>query len=412
MRIGRPCRAARSARVARPALSASRISARNRRGWHAGAASGIATQARRRPQGQDVGASSFDSPFACMLRLLRIHALSANVGRMSRGSRKHGRGAAAHPRAVDTIARAVLCAAMSRPISIAHRGGRGLWPENTLFAFAHAMDAGCGGAELDVQLTRDGALVVVHDFRLSPAFFRCDGEWWRGPQTAHPRLSRSPSCAPSTSAAPMPRSQIRQAAFRITAPHDGEYVPLFADVLDLIGARDFHLFIEIKTAWHDRRLSAPPEAVADATLAAAAGEELSRARDAGQLRLDCAFTRARARTRASRAGFSRCRPGTWAGSAKPRGRRVSRRRNTGRCRTRSRRQAGRAGCRSSPMPRRVAVAEAHALGLNVGVWNLNTRKRDPQICTARGVDAICSDYPDRLVTALGRYKPSNSAVER
>ena len=39
-------------------------------------------------------------------------------------------------------------------------------PENTLAAFADAMARGCDGVELDVQLTRDGVVVVHHDFRL------------------------------------------------------------------------------------------------------------------------------------------------------------------------------------------------------------------------------------------------------
>ena len=42
------------------------------------------------------------------------------------------------------------------PWNIAHRGGAGLRPENTLAAFAHAIALGADGAELDVQLTRDG----------------------------------------------------------------------------------------------------------------------------------------------------------------------------------------------------------------------------------------------------------------
>ena len=69
---------------------------------------------------------------------------------------------------------------MTKPLNIAHRGGAGLWPENTLFAFVNAAKAGYDGAELDVQLTRDGRLAVFHDFRLSPALCRRpDGRWVR-----------------------------------------------------------------------------------------------------------------------------------------------------------------------------------------------------------------------------------------
>lgn len=45
----------------------------------------------------------------------------------------------------------------------AHRGASGYAPENTLDAFQKAIDMGADGIELDVQLTKDGKVVVVHD---------------------------------------------------------------------------------------------------------------------------------------------------------------------------------------------------------------------------------------------------------
>ncbi|MFR2837377.1 MAG: glycerophosphodiester phosphodiesterase family protein, partial [[Clostridium] nexile] len=45
----------------------------------------------------------------------------------------------------------------------AHRGASGYAPENTLEAFALAMDIGADGIELDVQMTKDGEVVVIHD---------------------------------------------------------------------------------------------------------------------------------------------------------------------------------------------------------------------------------------------------------
>ena len=59
-----------------------------------------------------------------------------------------------------------------QPWNIAHRGGAALSPENTLAAFADAIARGCDGAELDVQLTRDGVVVVHHDFRLKAGLAR------------------------------------------------------------------------------------------------------------------------------------------------------------------------------------------------------------------------------------------------
>jgi glycerophosphoryl diester phosphodiesterase len=49
------------------------------------------------------------------------------------------------------------------PTNLAHRGASGRAPENTLEAFRLAVESGAGGLELDVHLTRDGYVVVIHD---------------------------------------------------------------------------------------------------------------------------------------------------------------------------------------------------------------------------------------------------------
>lgn len=48
-------------------------------------------------------------------------------------------------------------------LAMAHRGGGGLWPENTMYAFANAAELGVDVIEMDVHSTRDGELVVIHD---------------------------------------------------------------------------------------------------------------------------------------------------------------------------------------------------------------------------------------------------------
>ncbi len=45
----------------------------------------------------------------------------------------------------------------------AHRGYSGLYPENTMLAFDKAREAGCKAMELDVHLSKDGELVIIHD---------------------------------------------------------------------------------------------------------------------------------------------------------------------------------------------------------------------------------------------------------
>ena len=57
------------------------------------------------------------------------------------------------------------------PIITAHRGYSSAAPENTLPAFQLAIDQGCERAELDVQMTKDGVVMVTHDTSLR----RCTG---------------------------------------------------------------------------------------------------------------------------------------------------------------------------------------------------------------------------------------------
>jgi len=54
----------------------------------------------------------------------------------------------------------------NNPLIIAHRGASVIAPENTLAAFALAMESGADGIELDVRLSRDGVPVVIHDATL------------------------------------------------------------------------------------------------------------------------------------------------------------------------------------------------------------------------------------------------------
>jgi glycerophosphoryl diester phosphodiesterase len=55
-------------------------------------------------------------------------------------------------------------AAEGRVLVYGHRGARAYAPMNTIPSFALAIDQGADGIELDVQLTADGELVVIHDF--------------------------------------------------------------------------------------------------------------------------------------------------------------------------------------------------------------------------------------------------------
>lgn len=50
-----------------------------------------------------------------------------------------------------------------RPLNIAHRGGKGLSPEHTIFAYEKALQVGADVLELDIHSTKDGEIVAIHD---------------------------------------------------------------------------------------------------------------------------------------------------------------------------------------------------------------------------------------------------------
>ena len=58
----------------------------------------------------------------------------------------------------------------------AHRGGSSEKPENTTDAFKHALSKGLNFMECDVQISRDGKVVIAHDDTLE----RMCGDDYRG----------------------------------------------------------------------------------------------------------------------------------------------------------------------------------------------------------------------------------------
>src|SRR5262245_32698517 len=82
---------------------------------------------------------------------------------------------------------------MSRPLVVAHRGGAGLAPENTLGACARALQLGVDAIEVDVRLTRDGVPWVLHDATLDRT------------TTGHGALAEHPAASLATLDASVPR---------------------------------------------------------------------------------------------------------------------------------------------------------------------------------------------------------------
>ncbi|MFV3075796.1 glycerophosphodiester phosphodiesterase [Niveispirillum fermenti] len=118
----------------------------------------------------------------------------------------------------------------------AHRGGRALWPENTLPAFAMALDLGVDTLELDLGVTRDGHLIIAHDPHVPVDLARGpDGSWVEGAQPAWYDLTLAQAqtydvgrIRPGTSYAERFASQ---------QPIDGTRVPTLAALFDLVRAR-------------------------------------------------------------------------------------------------------------------------------------------------------------------------------
>lgn len=267
------------------------------------------------------------------------------------------------------------------PLNIAHRGGAGLWPENTLFAFGNAVARGFDGAELDVQLTRDGELVVVHDFRLKPEICRgADGDWLAAPGPLIKDLTLT-ELRSFDIGWPMPGTTYARNHPYLT-PRDGERIPLLSEVLEVAKAKkDFRLMVEIKTNFRDRTQSAPPEAVAEAAIATLKQANfLSRA-------VLCGFDWV-ALTHAMKVE-----PGIacWFTTLPPH----ERNEDTSALLNTIHTAGGQGWSPSRFDAREETIRQAHALGLKVGVWTVNSPD-DMRALSAARADALITDYPDRL----------------
>jgi glycerophosphoryl diester phosphodiesterase len=130
----------------------------------------------------------------------------------------------------------------------AHRGGRALFPENTLPSFANALSMGVNTLELDIGVTRDGAIVVSHERKLNPDLARAaDGTYVAPPGTPFVQL-------PLAEVRKYDVGQIRPGSPSATQFPDqhavpGTPIPTLTEVLDLVrksGDRRVRLNIETK----------------------------------------------------------------------------------------------------------------------------------------------------------------------
>jgi len=143
----------------------------------------------------------------------------------------------------------------------AHRGGRGLRPENTLAAFENAIAIGVTTLELDIAITADGVPVISHDPFLNPALARdAQGRWLGG--TGPLIRSLSLSELQSYDVGRLNPANDYAKPFAEQRPRDGERIPtlaqLFARVREL-GANDVRFDIETKVFPDRPEQTLPPE---------------------------------------------------------------------------------------------------------------------------------------------------------
>jgi len=159
-----------------------------------------------------------------------------------------------------------------------HRGARGLRPENTLPAFAKALEIGVTTLELDCGLTRDGVVVVSHDSTLNRDITRGpDGKWLDrdGPaiwQLTYDELAGYDVGRIKPGSAYAARFPRQQAA-------DGTRIPRLADLFALArqsGNETVRFNIETKVSPLYPRRTAPPDVFARALMALIRKEKMER----------------------------------------------------------------------------------------------------------------------------------------
>lgn len=110
------------------------------------------------------------------------------------------------------------------PVIVAHRGGGGLAPENTLAAFSLAVELGVDGIELDVQRSSDGHLVIFHDDDVGRV---TDGDGFVCEMT-------------------LAELQKLDAGGKFDARFSGERIPTLEDFFDLMRGNDLSIVLELK----------------------------------------------------------------------------------------------------------------------------------------------------------------------
>ena len=301
-----------------------------------------------------------------------------------------------------------------------HRGARGLFPENTLPAFAAALSIGVTTLEFDTGVTRDGVVVVSHNRRLDASITRdASGAW----------LEHEGPAIRSLTLAELKRYDVGgirpgsdyAKSFPAQRAIPGTSMPTLHELAELVrksGNDRVRFNLETKLSPLAPDEAPDPETFAAAIVAAVHAEGIAsrtmiQSFDWRTLLLVQRLapelpTVYLTLERGAGANIWRGRPerSPWLAGFDPK--------EHGDSVPRTIKTAG--GRIWSPNYRDVtdaALAEAKSLGLETVVWTVND-EAEMRLLIKRGVDGIISDYPDRLravAAALGLPLPKATPVE-
>ena len=324
-----------------------------------------------------------------LLRCLAVLLLIASVGETAAGAAQANGKDVANP-AFDIEA---------------HRGGRALFPENTLVSFAGALSMGVSTLELDVGVTRDGVLVVSHERGLNPDLARgADGNYVTAPGTPLVKLSLDE--VKQYDVGQIRPGSIYAAQFPDQHAVPGTKIPTLKELIDLVrrsGNEHVRLNIETKIDPNHPDESLTPERFVTLLLDFLRAEKFEdrvmvQSFDWRTLqlvqKLAPEIPTVYLTVQAGRDGtVFPDRASEWTAGFNPA--------EHGKSIPRTIKAAG--GAIWSPYVRDVTpelIAESHALGLKVVVWTVNQPSEMARLIDL-GVDGIISDRPDILRKAAG-----------
>ena len=282
----------------------------------------------------------------------------------------------------------------------AHRGGRALFPENTLGSFANALSMGVNTLELDIGVTRDGAIVVSHERGLNPDLARsADGKYVPIPGIPFVKLSLDE--VKQFDVGQLRPGSTYAAQFPDQRAVPGTRIPTLKELIDLVrrsGDSEVRLNIETKIDPNHPQESPTPERFVGLLLDLLRAEKFEnrvmvQSFDWRTLQLVQKLAPEIPTVYLTVQGgrdptvFSD-KASEWTAGFNPA--------EHGRSVPRTIKAAG--GAIWSPYSRdltREAVTEAHELGLKVVVWTAN-QPADIARLIDMGVDGIISDRPDLL----------------